>query len=316
MSASPARRRSAFTLVELLVVIAIIGVLVALLLPAVQAAREAARRMQCTNNLKQIALGMHNYHDTKQTLPFACGFTKQTGTWVAFLHPFIEQQNLYNTFDFNKSLADPVNEPAVRTVVPTYLCPSDSSRAEALTGGRIQPYHNPPKSLATWYVVSMGPCRDGSSSGNSCTFCSASPQVPSYCCQGSNYGSSGPEGNCPGLFGRTWMTSIPFGEVTDGLSNTIMVGETIPKHCTYNGAYNQNFPMAGTSIPLNTMLETTDGVDSNWWRGCGFKSKHAGGANFAIADGSVHFLSENIDYKLYNEMGTRAGGEVVALPFK
>jgi hypothetical protein len=74
--------------------------------------------------------------------------------------------------------------------------------------------------------------------------------------------------------------------------------------------------MAGTQIPINTMLETKDGVDTDWWRGCGFKSKHSGGAAFAIADGSVHFFSENIDYKLFNEMGTRSGGETVAFPNK
>jgi prepilin-type N-terminal cleavage/methylation domain-containing protein/prepilin-type processing-associated H-X9-DG protein len=311
-----ARNRKAFTLVELLVVIAIIGILVALLLPAVQAAREAARRMQCSNNLKQIGLAMHNYHGAKLTLPFACGFTKQTGTWVAFLHPFIEQQNLYNTFNFNLALSDPANGPAVKTILPGYICPSDGNAANALVGGRIQTYHNPDKSMGTWYVVSMGPCRDGTTDSNSCTFCSASPKVPSYCCQGSNYGSSGPEGNCPGLFGRTWMTSTPFGEVSDGLSNTILAGETIPKHCTYNGAYNQNFPMAGTQIPINTMLETKDGVDSEWWRGCGFKSKHNGGANFVMADGSVHFIGDTIDYKLFNEMGTRSGGEAISLPFR
>lgn len=308
------RRRRAFTLVELLVVIAIIGILVALLLPAVQAAREAARRMQCTNNLKQIGLAMHNYHSAKQTLPFACGFTAQTGTWVAFLHPFMEQQSLYDIFDFNRSLVDPVNQPAVRTIVPGYICPSDGNAGQALIGGRIQPYHNPPQSMGLWYPVSMGPCRDGTTDGNSCVFCPASPRVPSYCCQGSNYGSSGPEGNCPGLFGRTWKTAITFGEVKDGLSNTILAGETIPKHCTYNGAYVQNFPMAGTSIPINTMDETVDGQDSLWWRGCGFKSRHGGGANFAIADGSVHFFSENLDYELFNRMGTRAGGEVVSFP--
>jgi prepilin-type N-terminal cleavage/methylation domain-containing protein/prepilin-type processing-associated H-X9-DG protein len=310
------RHRRAFTLVELLVVIAIIGILVALLLPAVQAAREAARRMQCLNNLKQIGLAMHNYHDTKQTLPFACGYTAQTGTWVAFLHPFMEQQNLYNAFNFNLKLVDSANAPAVKTIVPTYICPSDGNAGQALVGGRIQPYHNPPNSMGTWYVVSMGPCRDGTSDTNSCVFCPASPKAPSYCCQGSDYGSSGPEGNSPGLFGRTWRTCYTFGEVPDGLSNTILCGETIPKHCTYNGAYNQNFPMAGTTIPINTMDQTNDGVDSLWWRGCGFKSKHSGGANFVLGDGSVQFFSENIDYKLFNGLGTRAGGEVSIFPAK
>jgi prepilin-type N-terminal cleavage/methylation domain-containing protein/prepilin-type processing-associated H-X9-DG protein len=308
------RARAGFTLVELLVVIAIIGILVALLLPAVQAAREAARRMQCTNNLKQIGLAMHNYHDARQTLPFACGYTAQTGTWVSFLHPFMEQQALYDIFDFKVAMVHANNQRAVTTILPGYICPSDGNPAKALLGGRIQPNHNPPKSMGLWYVVSMGPTRDGTGSGNSCVFCSASPQVPSYCCQGSDYGSSGPEGNSPGLFGRTWKTCIPFGEIRDGLSNTILAGETIPSHCTYNGAYNQNFPMAGTTIPINIMQETVDGTDSYWWRGCGFKSRHGGGSNFVLADGSVHFLSENIDYRLFNGLGTRNGQEVVTIP--
>ena len=102
--------------------------------------------------------------------------------------------------------------------------------------------------------------------------------------------------------------------IRDGLTNTIMAGETIPSQCTFNGAYNHNFPINGTTIPLNNFVETDEGHDSKWWSGCGFKSRHPGGAMFLIADGGVHFFSETIDYRLYNELGTRAGGEVVSLP--
>ena len=93
-----------------------------------------------------------------------------------------------------------------------------------------------------------------------------------------------------------------------------MAGETLPRHCTFNGAYNHNFPLCGTTIPLNTMIVNEDGVNDHWYDACGFKSAHPGGASFLLADGSVHFTNETIDYRLYNELGSRSGGEAVQFP--
>jgi prepilin-type N-terminal cleavage/methylation domain-containing protein/prepilin-type processing-associated H-X9-DG protein len=307
--------RRGFTLVELLVVIAIIGILIALLLPAVQAAREAARRMQCTNNLKQIGLALHNYHDSRKTLPYGSNFKDfKGGTWAAFILPYLELQTVYNLFNFKVPIWDSNNVPAVQAVVTTYICPSDPGGSDPLQGGRLQSgVCNPAKSMGLWYVASMGNTRDGTSPSVSCTFCPVAP--PSYCCADSaDYGCGSP--NCSGGVGLMDRAPVSraFRDITDGLSNTIAVGETLPKHCAFNGAYNHNFPVAGTQIPLNTMEETVEGTNSYWWRGCGFKSKHPGGANFAMADGSVHFLAETIDYQLYNALGTRDGGEVGAVP--
>lgn len=307
--------RYGFTLVELLVVIAIIGILVALLLPAVQAAREAARRTSCTNNMKQIGLALHLYHDTHGKLPYAGPFpwsTESGGTWSAFILPLIEQQNVYDLFDFNQQLSHTTNRAAVTAIVKTYICPSDGSVATALQGGancRIQPW-NPCNSMAQWYPVSMGPTRDGTSAGNSCIFC---PEpYPSYCCRGHDYGRGGST-TFAGMFGQH-STSIKFKEVTDGLSTTIMAGETIPSHCSFNGAYSRNFPVAGTSIPMNTMIENDPATDDKWYSACGYKSRHPGGVNFVMGDASVHFFNEAMDYQLYNHLGSRDGGEVVHLP--
>jgi prepilin-type N-terminal cleavage/methylation domain-containing protein/prepilin-type processing-associated H-X9-DG protein len=301
-----------FTLVELLVVIAIIGILIALLLPAVQAAREAARRMQCTNNLKQIGLAMHNYHTSHKTLPFACGNyigPPITGTWAAFILPFIEQQPVYDRFDFKKSMQDPANAEAEQVVIPTYICPTDPASRQPIFSNRwtlIQ--WSPFPMLGLWYPVSMGPTHM-----DRCDFCpDANPSPTNYCCQGWSFGSFNPPGNSVGMFGR-YARSFSFDEVTDGLSNTIMAGESLPAHCIFHGAYSTNFPLSGTTVPLNTM-EDGQGSWHNWWRTCGYKSRHPGGANFLMGDGSVHFFSETIDYKLYNELGTRAGGEVAKLP--
>ena len=312
------RERRGFTLIELLVVIAIIGILIALLLPAVQAAREAARCAQCANHLKQIGLALHNYHETCGTLPYGAGYAGcQGGTWAAFILPYLEQQSVYDMFDFNKRIWDPANVAAVQTVIPTYICPSDAPD-DPLLGGRHQVgWRNPGKSMGLWYPGSMGPTRDGVNSNDSCVYCPLPP--PSYCCADtSNFGCcqramDGTLRPGVGLFDRA-VHPVRFAQVTDGLSNTLMAGETIPSQCTFNGAYNHNNPVAGTTIPINTMEETRDGVDTLWFRACGFKSRHPGGCNFVMGDGSVRFMAEISDYKLYNELGTRAGGEPVTPP--
>jgi prepilin-type N-terminal cleavage/methylation domain-containing protein len=313
------RARSGFTLVELLVVIAIIGILVALLLPAVQSAREAARRMQCSNNLKQIGLAMHNYHLTSSALPFgASGIQSNTpgGTWAAFILPQLEQTNAYNLFDFKVPMSHANNVVAIRTLVPVYLCPTDPGAREPIS----KTHHAGVKLnevARISYFGSLGPCHV-----DSCADCpNGTPGPNNYCCRnGWSFGSlpnSGlniAAGTFPGLLARH-PVSIEFGEVTDGLTNTFLVGETLSKQCGFNGAYANNFSVTSTAIALNVLIpdngvNTTPGLTKS----CGFKSLHTGGAQFVMGDGSVHFVSESIDYRLYNELGSRNGGETVTVP--
>jgi prepilin-type N-terminal cleavage/methylation domain-containing protein/prepilin-type processing-associated H-X9-DG protein len=329
--------RHAFTLVELLVVIAIIGVLVALLLPAVQAAREAARRSQCLNNLKQNATAIHLYHDAQNSLPqyhaafppgAAGGSSSGRGgpataawnyswsdpgpVWSVQILPFMEQQQLYKLFDTTVTMKHANNAKAVQSIVPSFVCPTAESAQSPIFDDRRDAAGSHPKpALGLYYPLSMGPTET-----DSCPFCPvARPSGgDSYCCQGYSYGTFNfagqREDTSTGMFGRYYVKRR-FKEVADGLSNTFMMGETLPEQCVYGGMFAANFSLAGTTIPLNTFADCSIVGCHN--TACGFKSSHPNGAHFAMADGSIHFVVESINYTIYNYLGTRAGGETASL---
>ena len=187
---------------------------------------------------------------------------------------------------------------------------------------------NPGTALGLWYTGSMGPTIP-----DSCPFCpDQNPSPGNSCCQGWNFGTiagggypagvypngnsypagSYPAGSTVGMFGR-YHDAVRFADVRDGLSNTIMNGETLPGQCIFISAFADNFNVSPTTIPINTMVSDR-GQGDLWWETSGFKSLHPGGANFAMGDGSVHFFNESIDFPLYNALGTRAGRGVVAMP--
>ena len=314
-----------FTLIELLVVIAIIAVLIALLLPAVQQARESARRTQCKNNLKQYGLGLHNYHDVHKMFPIAGqNWAVPPGIgWQPRILPFMDQAPLFNSMNFSPTAADIAANPqrlnayqslmsngqAVNTTrLPFNGCPTDSSaRLDNNNQGS--------------YCGSLGSQRTPSCDGNCNTWLT----------QGVNYDNNGvaDHGNTltasqiSGMFGRLGV-SIPIARVTDGTSNVIFVGEILSDCTDHTGDvwdYNQGGNAhASMSVPLNNMTtcpnskkitNTNCTNPCNWNYSWGFRSQHTGGAQFLFVDGSVKFLSENIDYNTYQRLGGRADGNTV-----
>lgn len=300
--------RRGFTLVELLVVIAIIGVLVALLLPAVQAAREAARRMQCGNNLKQLGLAIHNYHDTTNRLPPGALWYETRGSILVHILPYIEQQTLYDKIDFKIAVDNQVvNGQVLGTYkIKGYNCPSDTdyiysnSTATNLVGAS--------------YAASAG--APGITNNGGCS-CSAAVSWNSYALAAINM-SSGPFHRRSGI-----APAENFAGVTDGLSNTIFFGETRAKcsdHARSGWAYSNNGQgLMTTVIPINTKScddNATDGCKRpcNWNNEFGFKSSHPGVCGFLMGDGSVHFVSATIDHWTYQYLGTVNDGKVATLP--
>jgi prepilin-type N-terminal cleavage/methylation domain-containing protein/prepilin-type processing-associated H-X9-DG protein len=331
-------KRPGFTLIELLVVIAIIGVLIALLLPAVQAAREAARRAQCTNNLKQIGLALHNYHGSIGTFP--SGSIADTGwggtwwNWPSFILPQLELVPLYNAINFSRSnianntAGDP-NSTAWGTVISSYLCPSDQVSTGVLPNMSWAATENYSKMLTgavTCYVGNWGDMK----TGNLTFDFYSSESTP----------GTGPNWGCGGLFTGIFGDcsngmAIGLRDITDGTSNTFLAGESSPN---MNGSLmwvNGDGTYASTVVPLNWKselkdgaIDPTDGTTCNLgqlnnfsqalhcWRNqtvnYGFKSYHPGGANFLMGDGTVRFIKQSINPRMYNALGTRARGEVIS----
>ncbi|GAB5405548.1 MAG: DUF1559 domain-containing protein [Aureliella sp.] len=335
-------RRSAFTLVELLVVIAIIGILVGLLLPAVQAAREAARRMQCSNNLKQLALATHNYESAYKRFPGLTGSSSFSPQ--ARILPFIEQGNLENLIDYGQPLyvgpawrasLNPLFVPAAQTIVPTFLCPSDSA----------------------------DPTRDVTdAAGNQVTVAGLNYMF--------SYGS-GTDTNYDDRYttdGFVWTNSwARFGDISDGTSNTVMLTEALigdgvrstdpltgniihRRLASWSGSSGNppgqpGFNLGGETIrnpDLDTVVPSqissyrgTRG--ETWIRGVPYavvtngyltpnnrlpdvtvhgrgwfapRSFHTGGANIALGDGSVRFMSSSVNQQVHWAVHSRNGGEV------
>jgi prepilin-type N-terminal cleavage/methylation domain-containing protein len=285
--------RPGFTLVELLVVIAIIGVLVSLLLPAVQSAREAARRMQCGNNLKQIGLAFHNYHDTYKlfpnTEPGGVGRLTMASAFVSIL-PYLEQGNAYQLYDFGRGNSDPHNMQVVSQRIPHYLCPSAALRRAVPIRGCDANDRAPGT-----YAVSTG-------SGNPWgTYASGSPHNGAIVNIGS--GTTG------------------FRDILDGTSHTLLVGESAWNIGDYlfrfgpcQGQQRWGFTYWSSPYPLSTAFTTMppfnpkSGGSAVLTR---FRSDHVGGiVNFVLCDGSVRPISDSIHPRVLDALGTRAGGEV------
>lgn len=304
-----------FTLIELLVVISIIAVLVALLLPAVQQAREAARRSQCKNNLKQIGLALQNYHDSLAI--FACHMSAgylpgAVGRGSVFVHllPYMDQSPLYNQLNFVSSTnvaEQTANGIQVDTIeVRSYICPSEPH------------LRNSDGVVNSSYWTNSGAQK---SPGN-CTMFPIGGAANGYFNTGSaNWAATLNPSEVSGVFARhAWAARMR--DITDGVSNTLAIGE-VRAYCSHDltAGWAANDRGGGlTTQPINWKSCPEDYTRSGG-NTCnspddpnvemGFKSPHVGGAHFVLCDGSVRFISENIDYGTYQALGDRRDGQVV-----
>jgi prepilin-type N-terminal cleavage/methylation domain-containing protein/prepilin-type processing-associated H-X9-DG protein len=334
------RDRRGFTLIELLVVIAIIAVLIALLLPAVQAAREAARRAQCVNNMKQLALAAHNYHSSQDKFPTCLylhpvfgpvGVGWNNSSWIVLELGQMDNQPLLNAVNFSImwgtynpwghwTIQTGLQNMTVRqTVLNSLVCPSDPSPNpntfhydevyQQLAGGTsyvgnmgdnclacADPGGNPPNPNAGNVIIcaDLGlPCRLPQLGHDILT----TPQIQNGDIAGS------------GIF-WAWGSNVGLNMVTDGSSNTFMIGEQIMSTTWWDCWVEANESVGSTAVPLNYKLNPP--AASNWTRQISFRSNHPGGASFAMADGSVRFVKTSVNFSTYQALSTRAKGEVVS----
>jgi prepilin-type N-terminal cleavage/methylation domain-containing protein/prepilin-type processing-associated H-X9-DG protein len=320
------RARPGFTLIELLVVIAIIAILIGLLLPAVQKVREAAARVQCQNNLKQLALAIHNYHGVYKTFPanstYSYDPTTPSWSWLTNILPFIEQKNLNDLTGASARPPSNIDQSlaAIAYEVPIFRCPSDpygwtGTVQQPSNYDMFDPVLGPLNYTVGNYKANTGsnwgggPPGSGSWWGTDPQWCNGDP--------GNNYDGCG-FGN-----GVIWDyknpavpngTPMRFASITDGTSNTILIGEAAAGKDYQNAWQHSDNAIATCAFPPNHKNAAGQYYDpTDWANNYSFTSWHTGGVNFAMTDGSVRMIFDAIDLNAFRALGTRAGGEVANL---
>lgn len=342
-------RRSAFTLVELLVVIAIIGILVGLLLPAVNSAREAGRRTDCANNLKQIGLALNGFHKAQGAFPIGAAM-ESGGMWSAFILPYMDMDNLYSKLSFgwdgepDWAMVSPEYPPpslelpppgqdtltlqtgrnvaACETVIPVFRCVSAGLPQHVLDASTYTP---------AWYVARRVP---GSYLG--CVSGIVTNDQGLINLDGIMVAPAPPPRNLWDNGGTFTQKCTTMAQITDGISNTIIVGEAVPDagnnsdredpglnqgrkdHWYIGGDDIDDYAgqdwsecLGSTGVPMNLPKVPAGNPNFGAYE-IGYSSRHPGGCNFVFADGSLHFLGQSINQKVYSALGTRAGQETVS----
>lgn len=313
-------RRRGFTLIELLTAAAAAAVVAALMMPAIAQSREAARRTQCKNNLKQLGLALHNYHDTFNRFPYsATGYAGKPckkkpceptavgtrHTWNEAILPYMDQAPLYNRLDFNIDNNVGKNRDALENLRLAYQhCPSNPNAGafQTILGNDFDGLNS--------QIMCYAPCA-GPQIAEEEAPCDCAPGLNSYCAvKGSNWDDGIKKTANPGIFGGRNCYSCGIREITDGTSNTMLLGERRGELCAISGTFSAKGQGYWTGIKINSpSIDSED--DQAFQKNSGLSGTHQGGVNVLMADGAVVFLSDNIEFQTYNYLGGKADGQAV-----